>query len=194
MVSLFYDGLSPEHRYYVNSFNEDHEPFKDNKEVKHTLSYAITRFLGHKASDRTAAVALTTIIRPGYLEVRPTNSVPIRVGPQANLRSGHAVDIVKTVRYYNKKGCPSPYWHNHTGHKDNYQRESGGGKRKREGKSSRESKRSKEDQKDSSKDEDYRNSTRDTTKASANVAVAGTDVESAHAFAASSIAGGTTPT
>lgn len=193
LVSIFHNNLTSDFRHYVNSYNEDNEPFTDKEpftaNVK--LTEAITKIISYKASDQNVVGGMAYTTFTTAAPVKPLNpGAPVRLPQQTGVKAGHCKDIVQTVHYCHKPGCKYPYRHSTSGHRSDFQ---AGRKRPDSSSDNRDSKRQKEDKSDKPSD-DYRTGNKGSAKPVANVAIGGMGVDTSHAYSAHTFAGGCLPT
>ena len=186
LIVYFHDGLGPTYDFYVTQFNELHqEALETDKSSKYKLSYAMLRLKNSKATlAHGSAMAFNAQPTMNHQSsIRPINpGAPRRVQAQYDCKSGHAIEVLKLMRYCNKPNCRQPVGHDHTNHVDNY--EPRGNKRRgddngdsRPNKKSKSNKDKDKDKDNKPKDEVYTTGNSGSSgNANANIAVAQLDV------------------
>ena len=191
LIVYFHDGLGTAYDFYVTQFNELHqEALNEDKTSKYTLAYAMIRLKNSKAThSHGSAMAFNAKPTPNYqttIRVVNPGQPPRRVQPQQDCKSGHAIEVLKLMRYCTKPNCRSPVGHDYTNHVDpsDYRKrrhdDNGGhgGNGGNGGGSNKKSKSNKDkDNKDNKpKDEVYTTENNNSGSANANIAVAELDV------------------
>lgn len=92
LIWWFQSNLGSGYESYVDFYNQQHEPFKEDGSARHDLAYALNHFQNHFHS----GVAIAA-----HAMVATTKSSPIRVQAQNGCKPGHTRDVIRTVKYCN---------------------------------------------------------------------------------------------
>ena len=104
LIYYFHINLGSKHSGYLERYSQEHDPFDENRDTKHTLSSAIQPFqntICNPSSHEKSVIFMAAIISnaafvsPG----QPANQTMVQPGGQAGTSKSRVITLQKTVKY-----------------------------------------------------------------------------------------------